>query len=154
MELVLQQMPFIEQLKVFVMETNEQGSTNLNQNSSSDPKGQKPTDPTKRENPQKNDPTRQEPGHPDHTDPKPRKNDPTRINPDWNNPEKTDPTHSSNTPSEAGNAPEQKEASNDNYTGDHSAKDRSGEKNYTGTSAGFMAEGKADEEGDNSKKKK
>jgi hypothetical protein len=128
------------------MKTNSNGSSEPNKNTSSkgETQAQNPNDPTKRENPEKNDPTRKEPGHPDHTEPKPHKNDPTRIDPEWNDPEKIDPTENSAEPSTGGKGQrpaEQKESDNSNYKGgDYSHKDKSAEKNYTGTSAGFMSE--------------
>jgi hypothetical protein len=131
------------------MKTNETGSSEPNRNNSGNSanlSGHNP-DPTKKENPQKNDPTRREPGQPDHTEPKPKRNDPTRINPDWNDPSKVDPTESSAQREGKGSqAPEQKESDNSNYTGEYKAKDKSGSKNYTGSSAGFMAEGSSNEE--------
>jgi hypothetical protein len=138
------------------MKTNDKGSRKPNQDINSELGSNQPG----RENPEKNDPTWKEPGNPDHTEPGPDKNDPTRIDPDWNDPDKEDPTRPENInqPGTGKSSPasDQELGTNKNYTGDsYSAKDRSGEKNYTGTSAGFMGdvENHEDEPGDNEEEK-
>lgn len=139
------------------MKTNERGSENQNRDINSGRGSKQPVNQPGRENPEKIDPTK--PEHPDHTEPEPRKNDPTRISPDWNDPSKTDPTrpedsavHNKGT----SKTTEQKTGRNPNYTGkDYPQKDKSGEKNYSGTSAGFAGdeENHEDEPEDHEKKK-